>query len=120
MRNKRQKAERKGRIAEKLAKLFLQLKGYQLLEERWKTKVGEIDLIAHKKGQFIFIEVKARKTHQLALEAVSYTNRRRIEAAADAYIQYKQISPLPVMRYDIISVAGLKVYHRQNAWRSGE
>lgn len=120
MQNKRQKAEKKGRFAERLAKLFLQLKGYRILEQRWKTKLGEVDLIAFKNNQFVFIEVKARKTHQLALEAVTHTNRRRIEAAAGAYLQYKKITPLPVLRYDIISVAGLRLQHRQNAWRSGD
>mgnify|MGYP001354380562 CR=1 FL=1 len=80
-------AEKRGRIAERAATLWLRIHGYTLLERRFRTKVGEIDLIAEKGGTLIFVEVKRRKTAAAALEAVTYTQRRRIEAAAQLYMQ---------------------------------
>ena len=48
--NKKRKANRFGHYGEYFAMLFLMLKGYSILERRYKTKVGEIDIIAKKKN----------------------------------------------------------------------
>ena len=49
-----------GILAEKIAISFLRLKGYEILEWRFKTKVGEVDIIAKKSDVIIAVEVKAR------------------------------------------------------------
>ena len=67
----RQKSERAGRQAEWLAALYLQHKGWKILDRRVQTGSGEIDLIATRGRILAFIEVKARATRTLGLSAVS-------------------------------------------------
>ena len=57
----------RGLWAENVAKIYLTFKGYRILQSRFKSPVGEIDIIAKKKNAIIFIEVKARKTETQAL-----------------------------------------------------
>ena len=101
---KRQKAEQKGRRGETFAALALQLKGYRILERRYKTKLGEIDLIARRGDVVAIVEVKARKTLTEAMDAITPTAMRRIEAAADLYASkipdYTKVS----IRFDLIAI----------------
>ena len=53
--------ERRGRIAEWIAAAFLCLKGYRILARRYRSKLGEIDLIAVRGRRLAFVEVKRRK-----------------------------------------------------------
>jgi putative endonuclease len=62
--DKKRKANLLGHLGEYFAILFLMVKGYSILERRYKTKVGEIDIIAKKKNVTIFCEVK----HELILK----------------------------------------------------
>src|SRR5687768_17011651 len=57
----RQGAEIYGRRGETLAAWFLRLQGYRILETRYKTPIGEIDLIARRWGTTVFVEVKSRR-----------------------------------------------------------
>ncbi len=117
---RRRKAERGGRRAEFLAALALMLKGFSILERRFKTPAGEIDLIARRGPLLVFAEVKARASADAAVEAVIAPARRRIERAAGLYLARRAHLADCVMRYDIIAVTGLKVRHRPDAWREGE
>ena len=64
MRAARVSAYRHGVFAETLAALLLRLKGYAIVARRYKTPVGEIDLVALKGRRLAFIEVKRRKTRE--------------------------------------------------------
>ena len=75
----RQAAEIAGRRAETLAAWYLRLKGYRIIESRYKTPVGEIDLIARRWGTTVFVEVKARKSAALELTGVSVEMKVAIE-----------------------------------------
>ena len=77
---------RLGRRAEIMAALFLKIKGYRILKRRYKTPVGEIDLIAKKGRNLVFIEVKARKTLRDGLEAITPNAQRRISRAAEYFL----------------------------------
>ena len=121
-------AEKRGRIAERVAVFWLRLQGYRLLEQRFRTKVGEVDLIAEKGGTLIFIEVKRRKSAAAALDAVTYKQRRRIEAAAQLYWQQRattrtdRVSALPDMhhsaqaKYDAEHRLTLKAKNGSKVW----
>ncbi|MGI8853522.1 MAG: YraN family protein [Methyloceanibacter sp.] len=61
-RQSRARAYRRGLFAETIAALLLRLKGNRILARRYKTPVGEIDLVALKGRRLAFIEVKRRKT----------------------------------------------------------
>lgn len=123
--NRRQKAEAAGRNAERLAELMLLIKGYAILERRYKTKLGEIDLIAQKGGVIAFIEVKHRATLDAALYAVTPTQSRRIQGAASLYMANKwRGANIPEQRFDII-VTGARSwpfsmwpYHVMQAWHA--
>ena len=105
-RHSRQKAERRGRIAETVAALNLRLKGYRILETRVKTAVGEIDLIAVRGKTLAFVEVKQRQSHHLALTAVSERNWQRIANAAANWTAQNQGFHTHDWRYDLVTVSG--------------
>lgn len=118
MTGKRQKAERKGRWAETLAALSLQLKGYQILARRARTPSGEIDLIARRKNLVAFVEVKARRTHTLAVESVTPTAQRRITRAAELWMARRRDLDGHDWRFDVITVTPKSwPKHHRDAWR---
>lgn len=111
------KAERTGRRAEWLAGLLLTVKGFTILERRFRTPAGEIDIIARRGSLMVFVEVKARARTAAALEAVTPGARRRICAAAGIYRARCRGMPDCTSRYDIVTVAGWCVRHVPGAWR---
>ena len=82
MRRSRARAYRSGVFAESLVALLLRLKGYRIVARRYKTPVGEIDLVALKGRRLAFIEVKRRKTREDAAWTLPARQRRRIVRAA--------------------------------------
>lgn len=118
---KRQKAEADGRRGERLAELALRLKGYSILERRFKTKLGEIDLIARKGNVICFIEVKHRSNVDAALNAVTTAQSRRINGAANLYMATadRRFGKDDLeWRFDImVTGASLWPRHSVDAWR---
>ncbi len=110
-----QQAEKRGRRAETLASLILLLKGYGILERRWKCPLGEIDLIARRGKRICFVEVKARKTEDAAQYAVTPQNRRRISQAANLWFHHAGLKDVEC-RFDVIAVTGWRVSHIKGAW----
>ena len=100
----RRKAERKGHGAERLAALALRLKGYRIVARRYRTKLGEVDLIARKGDLVAFIEVKARRGQQAALDAVSPAAQSRIRAASEMWLSRQRDAARISLRYDIVAV----------------
>ncbi len=117
----RQRAYRWGLSAEGWASLYLRLKGYRILERRYRAPVGEIDLIAARRGIIAFIEVKARTERLDAIEAVGPKSRRRIIATASHWgSKYPQFADFS-WRYDIIAmVPGRWPHHLIDAFRPGD
>lgn len=110
----------KGRIGERLAQEYLRKGQYKILESNFRNRIGEIDIIASKKGKLIFIEVKSRKSliYGLPYEAVNYRKQRKIINTSMSYIQYKGLRDRQI-RYDIIEVYLTnppKINHIKNAF----
>lgn len=101
---KRIRAERLGRWSEYRAALALLLKGYRIVALRYKTKAGEVDIIARRGDLVIFVEVKARKDLRAGVDAVSYTAERRIQNAADHWLRRQSDATRLSLRHDIIVV----------------
>ena len=101
----RQRNERRGRWAEGLAVLALRLKGYRLLARRFKSGPGEVDLIMRRGEVTAFIEVKVRLTPDLAVEAVTQYQSRRIAAAARVWMARDPKAMLGICRFDIVAVS---------------
>lgn len=117
----RQAYEKAGRRAETLAVLWLRLKGYIILERRYKTRQGEIDIIAKKGVIIIMAEVKQRSDAKNLHESVSYKNSQRIMDAAEIYLNRDQkFQPSDYeLRFDIIHVIGRwKISHIKDAFRA--
>jgi putative endonuclease len=83
---KRRQHLRAGKIAEHIAAVLLMAKGYRILARRFKTRAGEIDIIAKRGQRLAFIEVKQRATTENAEAAINGSQRRRIENAADDWL----------------------------------
>lgn len=101
---KRQKAWRRGHVAEYLAAAFLMLKGYRILAIRHRTKLGEIDIIARKGDLAVFVEVKSRQGAQAAIDAVSVSSQNRIRAASDLWLARQPDFARLSQRYDIVAM----------------
>jgi putative endonuclease len=102
--SKRVEAEKRGHRSEWLAAWALRLKGWRIVAKRFKTKTGEVDLIARKRDLVIMVEVKARASLIEAMDSVTPTAQRRIEAAGDVWLaRQPDFSKLSV-RYDLVAV----------------
>lgn len=94
-----------GILGEQEAAKILNKKGYRIIETNWRMGHLEVDLIAENKKDIVFVEVKARTTtfgNKMPEEYVDLLKRKRIIAAANAYIKYRQIEKNP--RFDIIGI----------------
>ncbi|WP_455480458.1 YraN family protein [Bartonella sp. B12(2025)] len=100
----RQKSFYRGVRAEKWAAWWLRFKGFYIVEIRFKTKCGEIDLIARRGNLVLIVEVKARSTLAEAMDAVSRLSERRIEAAADIWLARQKDYALLCIRFDLIAI----------------
>lgn len=116
----RKQAERRGQRAERLAALYLGLKGYRILARQVRTPMGEIDLIAHRRGIVAFIEVKTRSHIDAAVSAVTPQAWQRISRAADYWMARHPTFNAAGWRYDIIAMSPRRwPQHLRDAWRPG-
>jgi putative endonuclease len=102
--NRRKAAYRRGHYSEWLAALALMMKGYRILERRYRTRLGEIDLIARRGDLVLIVEVKARRSLVEAMEAIARQSERRIEAAADIWLSRQPDYGRFSLRFDMVAV----------------
>jgi putative endonuclease len=102
---KRSAAFQLGVSAEGRAALFLAAKGYRTLAKRWKTPVGEIDLVVKRGNLIAFVEVKARAKLDAAAESVLPRQKKRIIAAAEAWLAAHPEHAGYDMRFDAVLIA---------------
>jgi putative endonuclease len=98
-------AFRLGLSAESRAAAYLIAKGYRIVARRWRSPVGEIDIVARRRSTLVFVEVKARATLDDAAEAVVLRQRRRIIGAAEAWLASHPGDVNCDMRFDAVLVA---------------
>ena len=103
-RRKRLRAYRKGFTSEWLAAAALLIKGYRIVAWRYRTKLGEIDLIARRGDLVLIVEVKARASLAAAMEAVASQSARRIEGAADMWLSRQPDYARLSVRFDLVAV----------------
>ena len=82
----RRRRHHSGLRAESIVAAVYMSTGHRILGRRFKTPVGEIDLIAIRKKRVAFIEVKRRQTAEDAEDAITLTMRRRVRRAADLWL----------------------------------
>ncbi len=111
----------RGRRAERIAAWRLRLAGYRVLARRYRTPVGEIDLIARRGRRLVMVEVKARPTEASARQAVPARQRRRIEMAARRFLAANPRYRDHAVRFDVIAVVpGRLPIVIPDAWRDGD
>lgn len=95
-----------GRKGERLAGEYLRRQGYRIIAENFRTRLGEIDLIAKDRDTLAFVEVKTRsdKTHGSPLEAVTTNKQRQISKVALQYLCQEKLSDSPA-RFDVVSIS---------------
>ncbi len=103
-RDRRRRAERRGQTSEYLAALYLLLKGYRILAIRYRTRLGEVDIVARRKTLVVFVEVKARREEMAAVDAVGFDAQRRIRAASEIWLSGRRDAHLLSFRYDIVAI----------------
>ena len=114
----RRAAERRGRGAELLCLWHLRLKGYRVLARRYKTPVGEVDLIVRRGGVIAAIEVKARADFAIGGEAVTRRQQRRVVRALAHFLGGRPDLVALAARFDVMLVAPRRwPRHLVDAWR---
>lgn len=80
-----------GNIGEAHAEAYLKKQGYKILERNYKNKIGEIDLIAEKNEEIVFVEVKSRSSNKFGMpkEAVNFQKQFKIKKVAECYLLNK-------------------------------
>jgi putative endonuclease len=82
----RKKAHILGLRAERLGVLFLRLKGYSIIEQRFTIRGGEIDIVARRGETIAFVEVKIRQNLDDAYLAIDAAKRRRLSHAVKVWL----------------------------------
>ena len=96
-----------GREGEDRAAKFLAKRGYRILERNYRTRSGEIDLIALDRGVVVFVEVKTRTSNAFGAPELAVTpqKQKRMLKAALGYMKYKKLHQVPC-RFDVVAISG--------------
>jgi putative endonuclease len=116
----RQRAYRLGHLAELRAVWRLRLAGYSILERRYKTRLGEIDIVARRGGVLAFIEVKARGDYDKAGFSLYTRQFGRVARAASLFLAHHPRYAAHSVRFDAILVVGWWPRHLLDVWRAPE
>lgn len=73
------KRKETGQFGEDLAAKYLKKKGYELVERNWRTRAGEIDIIAKKNAVIYFVEVRTKSTEEFGSPLESITPRKQAQ-----------------------------------------
>ncbi|MGB3468044.1 MAG: YraN family protein [Cyclobacteriaceae bacterium] len=105
-----------GENGEKQAFDYLVAKGYEVLEQNYRYRKAEIDLICLYRDTLIFVEVKKRRNNEYGYpeDFVSNAQKRLIMNASDHYIH--AINWQRNIRYDIIAITGSELLHLEDVF----
>ena len=101
---RRTSAQLAGSGAEDEAERLLTRHGLEILARNYRTRLGEIDLVARDGATLVFVEVRSRASERFggALESVTPAKRRRLAAAARHYLS--KLTREPPCRFDVITL----------------
>jgi putative endonuclease len=96
-----------GKQGEELACAELCRRGYAISARRYRSRFGEIDIVAERDGTVVFVEVKTRRSARrgLAAECIPGWKRRRIGAMALDYLAWSN-RPHARCRFDVVAIDG--------------
>ncbi|MFC2095023.1 YraN family protein [Candidatus Bipolaricaulota bacterium] len=96
---------------------FLQEQGFRIVARNWRTRTGEVDIVARDGGTLVFVEVKARSGGGFGgpEAAVDRSKQRRIISAALSFMEVTECE-LPT-RFDVVAIRPGKLYHYRDAFQ---
>ena len=102
----RRAARRRGEEAEELAVHFLAGRGLAIVARNYRTRFGEVDIVARDGATLVFVEVRARSwgAYGGAAGSVDHGKQRRIVAAARHYLS--RLRAEPPCRFDVLTIQG--------------
>ncbi len=110
-----------GKWGEDKAAHFLERLGYQLLERNWRSKQGEIDILAQHDGEIVVVEVKTRSKLISGDQYMSDAQAHRLLNAAEVWMKQNQVEA--ELRCDLILITGnsenYQIRHVEDAWHDG-
>lgn len=94
-----------GIIGEELAAAELVARGYAILARRYRSKHGEIDIVAEHEGTIVFVEVRARATGEFgrAADSVTEAKKRQVTAMAVDYLARHRVANR-ACRFDVVAI----------------
>jgi len=95
-----------GAFGEAAAAAQLARQGYDLLERGWRCRLGEIDIVARRGDELVFVEVRAKRgtAQGSPEESITPAKQARLAALAHAYLDAHQIAPESAWRIDVVAV----------------
>ena len=94
-----------GRKGEQMAAEALRERGYRIIEQNFRCRYGEIDLIAEEQDDLVFVEVKTRRgtAYGRPEEAVTWAKRRKLAEVASYYLDVRSVGDRP-WRIDVVAI----------------
>lgn len=108
----------RGREGEAQALVYLKKHHFKILEQNYRTRYGEIDLIAQERNTIVFVEVKLRTTEGFGspLAAVDKWKQVRLRRIALDYLQKKGLYDRTPVRFDVLGITPEGIEHIKNAF----
>lgn len=111
-----------GKRGEEAAARYLRRRGYRIVEANFRTRRGEIDLVAEKGEWIVFVEVRSRADaeHGAPVETIGPAKRRRLVLAATEFLAGRGLTERPC-RFDLIGILpgkdeDIEIVHLENAF----
>lgn len=113
-----------GQRGERIAERHLRRAGMRVVARRFRTPVGEIDLVMRDGAELVFVEVKTQRSAAFAppQDQVGPPKQRRVVRAARWFVRSRGLERTP-MRFDVVAVVGpadgsFEVRHLRDAFRA--
>ena len=105
---------------EQKACVYLEEQGMKVIETNYRTRLGEIDIIAKDREELVFVEVKYRKDRSFggAEYAIPRKKQMTIIRVANMYIRMHRLPLSAPYRFDAVLIDGDEIQHVKNAWQA--
>ncbi len=110
-----------GNRGERKAEKYLRRKGYRILARNFRVKGGELDIVAEKDGEIVFVEVRSRSNGEFMdpVYSIGPKKRESLRRAAQIFLLAKGLDLQPC-RFDVITLVGegrkLQIHHYENVF----
>lgn len=109
-----------GARGEARAARALRARGYRIVEQNFRCRSGEIDIVARDGDALVFVEVRTRRSDRFgsAIETISAAKQKQVVRVARAYLAARRLSPA-ACRFDVVGITGDELVIIEDAFRVG-